>query len=181
MAVKKTGHYIKRSTFTPKAVYLDVSEAIEIFKIDFIDNIEYLLEYTKLPKASFYREMSRYGVPSFKKKMDEIKEGKRIGFDIYYVAAVSKVFQLPVKLILNYNIRIKRIDLEKYGIYQNCYKVTRKSRWDGVKHGGELTEPHPKSIHKKKEKMLERIIENSNFPEKTLNFWQEWNKTTVTK
>ena len=176
MAVKRTGHYITGTTFTPKSVYVDVSEAIQIFKIEFIENIEYLIEYTLMTKQTFYREMSRYGVPSFKKKMDDIRENRRIGFDIYYVACVAKIFSLPVKVILNYNIKAKKIDLEKYGLYKDCFRTKARSKWDGVKHGSELIEPHPTSVSRKKEKLLQKAIYNSNYPEPTFNFWQGWQK-----
>lgn len=180
MPSKRRGYYIINSKFTPKAIYQDVDEVLQIFKIDFLDNIDYLLQYTKLSKSSYLKEMSRYGIPSFQKKMTDLRNGKKYGLELYYIAATAKIFGLPVKLILNYNLKIKQIDLTKYGLYPDCYRTKKRSSWDGTKTSTELTEPHPRSLTKKKERLIEKAKEKSNNPQPTYNFWQEWNRTTVT-
>lgn len=180
MIAKKRKYRVSNVNYDAGAIADEVSNTIDIFRIDFFNNIEYLLKYTGLKRASFHKEMRRHGVKSSMLTLSKIKEKKVFGFDLYLVAAAAHIFKIPVKVILNMDIEKKELDLEPYGLYERCYVGKRYSH-DGVRYGKEQVESEARAINKRIKKVAQRDRNNAlikaNSPEPVWDFWYEFDKT----
>jgi len=180
MAEKRRKYRIHNVNYNAGAICHEVSATLDIFRIDFFKNVEYLKKYTGLKNASFLKEMRRHGVSNAKRAFDNVKNQKIFGFDFYLVSAVSHIFGLPIKLLVNFDIEQKELDLEKYGLSPLCFKG-RKYTKDGVLYGSEQIESNVSAMQRKikrvKENQRRNANERANNPQTVFNFWQEYDKT----
>jgi hypothetical protein len=181
MAEKKKKYRIHNVNFNAGAICQEVSATLDIFRVDFFKNIEYLKAYTGLKNASFQKEMRRHGVSNAQKALGNIMNKRVYGFDFYLVAAASHVFGLPIKLLVNFDIKEKGIDLEKYGLSPNCYRGKKYTK-DGVLYTSHQVESNvaamQRRINKVKQPKREDANDRANSPERIFNFWSEFDKTS---
>ncbi len=180
MIAKKRKYRVSNVNYNAGAIAEEISNTLDIFRIDFFNNIEYLLKYTGLKRASFHKEMRRHGVKSSLLALNKIRDKKVFNFDLYIVGAAAHIFKVPIKVILNMDIEKKELDLEPYGLYENCY-TGRKYKADGVKYSSEQVESEGRSMIKKIRKVAQRDRDNAvlkaNSPEPIWSFWMEFDKT----
>lgn len=181
MPQKKKRFRINNVNYNVGVISQEVSLTLDVFRIDFFKNIEYLRRYTGLKQQSFYKEMRRHGVSNTRLAFKNIQEQKIFGFDLYLVAAAAHVFNLPVKLLLNMDIEAKGIDLTEYGLQPMCFRA-KKYTYDGIKYGMEQVESNAFAMQKKIKKIVKgersKAVERANDPQPIYNFWQHFDKVS---
>jgi len=138
---------------------------IDIYKINFVENFEFLIEYTGMTRKQYKRLMESYGLKSPLGTISYIKKRKLLGFDILYVAQLANTFKLPTSLLLNYHLKnVEGFIPEEYGIHRNMYrqKMTPKNIIDTVS-----VKASTRSVYKKIHK--ERALKKSNYPPGVVN------------
>lgn len=106
-----------------------VSSVIDIYKLNFVNNFEYILRYTKLTTKAYNSIMKSMFVRGTNAYIHGICTGNVLGFDLFFAAAFASFFKLPVSLVIGVNIKEKGIRLEDYGIERDMYirKAYRRS------------------------------------------------------
>ena len=150
-----------------------VTERLDVARIDFHSNVEYLLAYTGMSKSDFYRALRSHGVKRAKKQYEGIVNRTEISFDLYLVAAVSAIFKLHWKLLITVDIKEKNIDLNTFKLRKNEYA---KRRWTGVRHDKMMNEASWQSS-KVRLKRLSNV--KANEKDRVINFWDEFSNITT--
>lgn len=142
-----------------------VASLIDIYKINFVENFEFLLEYTGMTKKQYKKRMESYGLKSPLGTILYIKNRKLLGFDLIYIAQLANMFKLPTSLLLNYNLKnVEGFVPEEYGIHKDMYKnrIAAKNVIDSVSVKASTFSVY-KKIHK------EKALKKSNYPPGVIN------------
>jgi hypothetical protein len=139
-----------------KAMHEHLGMLIDVYKINFVDNFEYLTKYTGMTNKNYKKRLESMGAKISLGTITHIKNKKLIGFDLIHIAALANIFRLPVTLLLNYNLYdLKDFKPEDYGLYKGMFSPstinTKPIDMVSIK-------PYYASVYKKitKKKALER-------------------------
>jgi hypothetical protein len=99
-----------------------VSMLLDKYRIRYINNLEFILEYVGLSRAQYAKGLRGMGLPTSVTLISAIESGNMLWFDMKFMGCLSSYFHLPFDLILNYDLEEDGIDLMDYGLQRNCYK-----------------------------------------------------------
>jgi hypothetical protein len=143
------------------------SSLIEVYRLNYIENLSYLLSYTGMSKKQYSRRMKAAGVRNGISMYNAIVRQTVLGFDIIVVAALAQVFKLPTTLILNHKIaEIEGLNLEEYGVFRNMHNDKKRSISLRERL---LVNQAPKSVFKKL--AYNKYKSKSDFPCGAVNIW----------
>jgi hypothetical protein len=160
--IKRSKYYGNTSTSVSQ-----IESLIHIYKMNYVENLDYLLSYTGLKKKTYKNRLASMGVRNGIAVYQLIKTNRIVGFDIIVVASLANIFRLPTSLLLNYSLRdIEGFVPEDYGIYRNMYKSNsnKPTRNDLL-----VSPKSSESVYKKMFK--KKASEESNNPKGVANIW----------
>jgi len=148
----------KRKGRSPNNYALQVSAMLDIYRINFVENLRYILKYTGMSLKGYHALLLSCGIKGMKTSLNDIKKAEYLGFDLFIVAAAAGIFRLPVELLFLCNIRHEKINLLDYGLIPDFY-----IKKDGLKSSRTGFEaPTNNTIARKN--LLRRAIKNNKQP-----------------
>jgi hypothetical protein len=143
------------------------SSLIEVYRMNYIENLSYLLSYTGMSKKQYSLRMRAAGVRNGISMYNAIMKKTVLGFDIIVVAALAQTFKLPTTLLLNHRIsEIEGFNLEEYGVFRNMHSDRKRSISIRERL---LVNQSPKTVFKKMNYNKFKSI--SDFPCGAVNIW----------
>lgn len=151
-----------------KTVAFSVDAMLDFYRMTFYRNLNYVLEYVGMTMTTFTKRMRHYNMRYAKFHITNLQTRKRLGMELYIVAAFCYDFGLPMNLVLNFDIQQRGIDLLDYGLVRNKYGNRHKT-FDGLNR--EMRDSKPSSISKR---LLNGAKGRANMPVGMVNFWSEY-------
>ena len=96
-----------------------ISSIIDIYRINYLNNLQYILEFTGLTLSNYTNTQKSKGIKAAMTNILSHANGAMLGFDMMLFAALSSEFKIPVSLLINYDLRKEGVDLTDYGLRKN--------------------------------------------------------------
>lgn len=114
-------------------IAISASSLIEIYKINYLDNTEFLIKYSGLNVKKYSQKLKSLGFRSYKSVKWGLDKKTTLGFDLMHYAGLATVFRLPIAFLINFNFREFDIEILKekligYKCYPNCFASDRKPK-----------------------------------------------------
>jgi hypothetical protein len=114
-------------------IAISASSLIETYKINYLDNTEFLIRYSGLNVKKYSQKLKSLGFRSYKSVKWGLDKKTTLGFDLMHFAGLATVFRLPISFLINFNFNEYDLDvlIEKlvdFKCYQNCFAPDRKPK-----------------------------------------------------
>lgn len=151
-----------------KTVAFSVDAMLDSYRMIFYRNLTYVLKYVGMSENTFCKRMRHYNMRYARFHLTNLQTRKRLGMELYLVAAFCYDFGLPLNLILNFDIEERGINLLDYGLVMNKYS-SRNKPFEGLNKA--MLDNKPSSISKR---LLNGAKGRANMPVGMVNFWSEY-------